>query len=203
MAAAAAGADAIGLIFYPPSPRNVSITTAREIAQALPPFVTVVGVVVDPDPAFLADLIHAVAVDVLQFHGSEPATFCRSAGRPYLKALRAGPDADLGAQAAEYPDARGILVDAYDEELVGGIGRVFPWAMAREIRNRPVILAGGLDRHNVAAAIARVRPDGVDVSSGVESAQGIKDAEAIGAFVRAVREADARLPPRSGRSAAA
>lgn len=181
--AARLGADAIGLVFYPPSPRHVSLDTARAIVAALPPFVTVVALFVDPDVAWVESVLAGCPVDVLQFHGEESPSFCRSFGRPYMKAVRMRPEVDLCAQAARYADARALLVDAYVEGVAGGTGARFDWSLLPDALSLPLVLSGGLDPENVAQAVAAVRPDAVDVSSGVEASKGIKDAARMAAFI--------------------
>lgn len=181
--AARLGADAIGLVFYPPSPRHVSLDTARAIVAALPPFVTVVALFVDPDAAWVESVLAGCPVDVLQFHGEESPSFCRSFGRPYMKAVRMRPEVDLCAQAARYADARALLVDAYVEGVAGGTGACFDWSLLPDALSLPLVLSGGLDPENVAQAVAAVRPDAVDVSSGVEASKGIKDAARMAAFI--------------------
>lgn len=181
--AARLGADAIGLVFYPPSPRHVSLDTARAIVAALPPFVTVVALFVDPDAAWVESVLAGCPVDVLQFHGEESPSFCRSFGRPYMKAVRMRPEVDLCAQAARYADARALLVDAYVEGVAGGTGARFDWSLLPDALSLPLVLSGGLDPENVAQAVAAVRPDAVDVSSGVEASKGIKDAARMAAFI--------------------
>ncbi|MBO3274549.1 phosphoribosylanthranilate isomerase [Pseudomonas schmalbachii] len=187
LAAAEAGADAIGLVFYPKSPRAVSVHQARAIIAALPPFVTTVGLFVDAGRCELNGILDAVPLDVLQFHGDESAEACSGYHRPYLKALRVKPGDDIAARVAEYPAAAGILLDTYVEGVPGGTGRAFDWSLIPTGLSRPIVLAGGLDAGNVAAAIAQVRPYAVDVSGGVEASKGIKDAEKIRAFIRQCR----------------
>lgn len=189
LAAARAGADAIGLVFYSKSPRAVTATQAKAIIAALPPFVTTVGLFVDATDAELTEILAAVPLDVLQFHGDESPEFCSGYGRPYLKALRVKPGDDVAAAMARYAEAAGILLDTYVEGVPGGTGEAFDWSLVPRDSSQPIILAGGLDAENVAAAIAQVRPYGVDVSGGVEQSKGIKDAGKIHAFVRAVRAA--------------
>jgi len=190
-AAAQAGADAIGLVFYPPSPRFLSIERAREIRDALPPFVQTVALFVNADAAQVAQVIGRVHPALLQFHGDESPDFCAQFGLPYVKAYRTGSGAAPGA-ALEYlrPFSRAAawLFDSHVPEY-GGVGESFDWSLV-PATDKPVILSGGLSRANVAAAIRRVRPWGVDVSSGVESAKGIKDAAKIAAFIAEVRNAD-------------
>lgn len=187
-AAADAGADAIGLVFYPPSPRFLSIERAREIRDALPPFVQTVALFVNADAAQVAQVIGRVHPAMLQFHGDEPPEFCAQFGLPYVKACRMKP----GVAALEYlrPFSRAAawLFDSHVPEY-GGVGERFDWSLV-PATDKPVILSGGLSQANVAGAIRRVRPWGVDVSSGVESAKGVKDAAKIAAFIAEVRNAD-------------
>ena len=198
VAAAEAGADAIGLNFWPGTPRHVDLAVARAIVAALPPFVAVVGVFVDPDPAAVRAVQDALPLDYLQFHGQESAAFCRSFGSRYLKAIAVREGVDLLECVSSYPDAAAWIFDAHvPGDLPGGTGRRFDLSLLPASMARPVILSGGLDAANVAAAIATVHPAAVDVSSGVERLgadgrpeRGIKDPARIGAFIRAVRNAD-------------
>ncbi len=183
-----AGADAIGLVFYPPSPRCVDLETAAKLARAVPPLVTVVGLFVNADPALVRETLAAVPIHLLQFHGDEDERYCRQFDRPYIKAARVKPGMDLVQYAAGFPSAQAILLDAFVDGYGGG-GKVFDWALIPSALNRPIVLSGGLDAGNVGEAIARVQPAAVDVSSGVEVARGIKDAEKIRSFVAAVRAA--------------
>lgn len=187
MAAAAAGADAIGLVFYAKSPRAVDIEQAREILAALPPFVTSVGLFVDAERSELERILASVPLDLLQFHGDESVQQCEAFGRPYIKALRVKAGDDIAAQAARYPSAQGILLDAYVEGVPGGTGEAFDWSLIPQMLSKPLILAGGLRPDNVAEAVSRVRPYAVDVSGGVEASKGVKDVEKVGAFIRAAR----------------
>tara|TARA_R110000822_G_scaffold123106_1_gene257452 strand:- start:4062 stop:4676 length:615 start_codon:yes stop_codon:yes gene_type:complete len=187
LAAAAAGADAIGLVFYAPSPRAVSAVQARQIISALPPFVTSVGLFVNASAQEVKAVLAEVPLDVLQFHGDEPADFCKQFGRPYLKALRVRAGDDLNALAAQWPDASGILLDSYKAGVPGGTGEIFDWSLIPAERTWPLVLAGGLAAENVADAITRAAPWAVDVSGGVEQAKGIKDADKINSFVREVK----------------
>ena len=187
LAAAAAGADAIGLVFYAPSPRAVSAVQARQIISALPPFVTSVGLFVNASAQEVRAVLAEVPLDVLQFHGDEPADFCKQFGRPYLKALRVRAGDDLNALAAQWPDACGILLDSYKAGVPGGTGEIFDWSLIPTERSWPLVLAGGLAAENVADAITRAAPWAVDVSGGVEQAKGIKDADKINSFVREVK----------------
>ncbi|ERH48641.1 N-(5'-phosphoribosyl)anthranilate isomerase [Ectopseudomonas chengduensis] len=189
LAAVEAGADAIGLVFYGKSPRAVSIEQAAAILQALPPFVTSVGLFVDMPRDELQQLLQLLPLDLLQFHGDESPADCEGYGRPYIKALRVRPGEDVAAAMAPYAGARGILLDTFVEGVPGGTGASFDWSLVPENAAKPIILAGGLDAGNVATAIRQVRPYAVDVSGGVEASKGIKDAGKIRAFVRAVRDA--------------
>lgn len=192
-AAADAGADAIGLVFYPPSPRFLSIERALEIRDALPPFVQTVALFVNPDAAQVAQVIGRVRPAMLQFHGEETPRFCGEFGLPYIKACRVKSGVSGRLDLLEYlrPFSRATawLLDSHVEEY-GGVGERFDWSLAPAVRERPLVLSGGLAPGNVAEAIRRVRPWGVDVSSGVESAKGIKDAAKIAAFVAEVRNAN-------------
>jgi len=187
VAVAAAGADAIGLVFYGPSPRNVSIEQAQAVVAALPPFVTVVGLFVNAGEDEIREVLEAVPLGLLQFHGDEPAGVCGGYGLPYIKALRMAPGLDVAATVGCYRDAQGILLDAYRPGVAGGTGEVFDWQSVPAGLKKPIILAGGLTPQNVADAIAQVRPYAVDVSGGVEAAKGVKDVGRIAAFVEAVR----------------
>ena len=201
LAAARAGADAIGFVFWTGSPRAVAADQAHAIAAALPPFVTVVALFVDPDPDQVRAVLAAVPVDLLQFHGHEPPELCRGFARPYVKAVPVGGQArgaGLLEYAARYPDACGLLYDAPPADgQPGGTGRTFDWSALPTERSLPVVLSGGLTAANVGEAIRRVRPWAVDVSSGVEATggdgkpvRGIKDPARIAAFIEEVRNAD-------------
>ena len=193
VAAAACGMDAIGLVFYPKSPRVVDLATAEAIVAALPPFVSVVALFVDPAPETVATVLSRLPVDLIQFHGAESPEFCAAFGRPYLKAIPMRPQVDLAAQAQYYASARGLLVDTYRPGIPGGSGESFDWQQVPVQRAFPLILAGGLNPHNVAAAIHQVRPYAVDVSGGVESAKGIKDPTRMAAFAAAVQTSTGSL----------
>lgn len=188
LACARLGADAIGLVFYAQSPRVVDLGRAREIARALPPFISTVALFVNPTPAEVDKVLADVRPDVLQFHGDEPPEFCCSFGVPYLKAVRVKPGVDLVQYADFYADAQGLLLDAYVEGTPGGTGQSFDWGLIPAGLKRPVVLSGGLDAGNVSSAIRRVKPWAVDVSSGVEVSKGIKDADKIAAFMQGVRD---------------
>ena len=187
--AARAGADAIGLVFYPPSPRYLSGERAVEIRDALPPFVQTVALFVNPDAAQVAQAIGRVRPALLQFHGEETPDFCAQFGVPYVKACRIRPGVDALEYLRPFSGAAAWLFDSYVPEY-GGVGESFDLSLLPRSPGRPVILSGGLTRENVAEAIRRVRPWGVDVSSGVESAKGLKDAAKIAAFIAEVRNAD-------------
>jgi len=187
LAAVEAGADAIGLVFYAKSPRAVTVQQARTIIAALPPFVTTVGLFVDASRCELGEILDAVPLDLLQFHGDESPAACDGYHRPYIKALRVKPGDDIAAQVALYKNASGVLLDTYVPGIPGGTGEAFDWSLVPVGLSKPVILAGGLTADNVAGAINRVRPYAVDVSGGVEVAKGIKDAEMIRAFIQAVK----------------
>ena len=187
LAAVEAGADAIGLVFYAKSPRAVTVQQARTIIAALPPFVTTVGLFVDASRCELGEILDAVPLDLLQFHGDESPAACDGYHRPYIKALRVKPGDDIAAQVALYKNASGVLLDTYVPGIPGGTGEAFDWSLVPVGLSKPVILAGGLTVDNVAGAISRVRPYAVDVSGGVEAAKGIKDAKMIRAFIQAVK----------------
>lgn len=187
--AAALGADAIGLVFYPKSPRHVSLAQARAIVAALPPFVSVVALFVDPEPDAVHAVLNAVPIDLLQFHGDESPAFCRQFARPYLKAVRVQPGLDLLQYALAHTGARGLLTDAFVPGLPGGTGATFDWTLLPDTLPLPLILSGGLDPDNIAQAIRATRPAAVDVSSGVEASKGIKDAARMAAFIAGVQNA--------------
>ncbi len=188
LAAARLGADAIGLVFYAASPRHVTAEQARAISGALPPFVTRVGLFVDATADQVRATVDAVGLDVLQFHGNEPADTCGAFARPYIKAVRMAAGIDLHAQQSSYPGAAALLLDAHVEHLPGGSGTTFDWGRVPRDLEKPLILAGGLTPANVNDAIVQVRPFAVDVSGGVEKAPGIKDESKISEFMRCVRE---------------
>jgi len=181
--AAHAGVDAIGLVFYLQSPRNVSIAQAREIVSALPAFVTVVALFVDEDSRQIQSVLDQVAIDCLQFHGQESAEACRLYGKPYIKAIRMQADTDLRDIQQQYYDASALLLDAWHPVVQGGSGHQFDWRLIPGDLKLPVILAGGLDQDNAAEAIRAVKPYALDVSSGVEVKKGIKDHNKMMAFI--------------------
>lgn len=189
LAAADLGADAIGLVFYERSPRRVTVEQAADIVAALPPFITTVGLFVDAAIDEVERVLAQVPLDLLQFHGDEPAVYCQGFARPYIKVMRMRPGLVLAQAVREYASARGILLDTYVEAVPGGTGQTFAWSAVPDDVKMPIILAGGLNAVNVAEAIAMVRPWAVDVSSGVEAARGVKDPALMAAFVEAVRGA--------------
>jgi phosphoribosylanthranilate isomerase len=189
-AAAAQGADAIGLVFYRPSPRSVTLERARSIATQTPPFVATVAVFVNPSREEVEQVIRECGVTLLQFHGEEPPEFCAAFSHPYIKAARIRPGLDLIKYLAPYAGARAWMLDAFHDDLWGGTGGVFDWSLVPEGMTRPIILSGGLAADNVADAVRHVRPYAVDVSSGVEVSKGIKDTAKIAAFIGAVKNED-------------
>lgn len=192
-AAIAAGADAVGFVFYPPSPRHVDAERAAQLVARVPAFVKTVGLFVNAAPESIATLLAKVPLDLLQFHGDETPQQCGGHGRPWIKAARVTPDLDLIKYATEFaaaPGIAGLLLDAHVEGYGGG-GKTFDWSLIPRPLPLPVILSGGLHPGNVAEAVRRVRPWAVDVSSGVEAARGIKDARKIVEFIAGVRDADA------------
>jgi len=188
--AARLGVDAVGLVFYDRSPRHVDVEQAREIAQALPAFVTTVGLFVDAAPAEIEAVLARVPLGLLQFHGDESPADCERYGLPFIKAVRMAEGVDLQREAERFQAACGLLLDAWHPAVPGGTGERFDWARIPPDLPLPVILAGGLRPDNVAAAIRQVRPWAVDVSSGVESAKGIKDPAKMAAFLREVNHGD-------------
>jgi len=186
MAAAEAGADAIGLVFYESSPRNITTKIAAHISTSLGPFVTRVALVVDPEREQVEKLLDSVPIDVIQFHGAESEPFCASFNCPYVKAIRVAPETDVEKEMKRYASASGILLDTYHPKLVGGTGKTFSWDKVPSIRNTPLILAGGLNSGNVAQAIRDTQPYAVDVSGAVESTLGIKDPAKIVEFIQSV-----------------
>lgn len=184
------GADAIGLVFYPRSPRAVSVSQAAEIAAAVAPFVTLVGLFVNAEPEHVREVLQEVPLGLLQFHGDESEQQCQQFDRPYIKAIRMRPEVNRDTLSKDYPSAQALLLDAYTPGTYGGTGEQFSWQRIPAGLQRPIILAGGLDAGNVAAAIEQVHPYAVDVSGGVEASKGIKDAKRIHAFTSAAQQAD-------------
>lgn len=187
LAAARAGADAIGLVFHEASPRAVDIQRASLIVKALPPFVTSVGLFVNAEEVRIRQVLERVPLDMLQFHGDEPDDFCRRFERPYLKAVRVRPGVDLDSLAGNWPGASGILLDSYKPGVPGGTGETFDWGLIPAQRNWNLVLAGGLSPGNVREAVDLTQPWAVDVSGGVEAAKGIKDVSKINAFIQEVK----------------
>lgn len=184
LAAAAAGAQALGFVFYRPSPRFITPHEARAISARTPPFITRVGLFVDADQAFIRSVLATVPLDVIQFHGDETPAVCSSFGRPYIKAVRMRPGVDLHGVCARYSDASALLLDGYAASAPGGTGASFDWDRVPPDLSLPIIIAGGLNAANVGQAIAACRPYAVDVSSGVELDKGIKDINAMRAFMQ-------------------
>ena len=185
-----AGADAIGMVFCDKSPRHLDVFQAAEISKALPAFVTSVALFMNATEAQIRQVLSEVAIDCIQFHGDEEASYCRQFGRPYIKAIAMDDDLDLSKQVASYHDARGLLLDSHAPGQVGGTGKVFDWNKIGQDIGLPLILAGGLGVENVAEAVKKVRPYAVDVSSGVEREKGLKDAELITAFIHEVKHVE-------------
>ena len=181
-----AGADALGVVFYPPSPRYVEAEQAAKIIRDLPPFVTSVALFVNADRETIARVVGETGIDLIQFHGNECPDYCAGHGRPWIKAVRMKDDVDLDKVARDYADARALLLDAYRPGMPGGTGEAFDWErIPRHLAGR-IVLAGGLTPENVTRAIRQVRPWAVDVSGGVEAEKGIKDPDRIQRFIRGV-----------------
>ena len=190
MQAVRLGVDAIGLVFYDPSPRAVTLLQAKAIVEQLPPYVTVVGLFVDAERATIDQIVRQVPLDLLQFHGNETAADCAGHQRPWTKAIRMREGVDLKQVWRDYAGASGLLLDTYQTGVPGGTGQTFDWhRIPQEFASR-IILAGGLDPHNVEQAVRQVRPYAVDVSGGVEAAKGIKDAAKMAAFIAGVQRGD-------------
>lgn len=186
LGAVSAGCDAIGLVFYPPSPRNVSIEQAQQVVANLPPYVTVVGLFVNPDPQMVSDAIEKVGLTCVQFHGDESPEFCNQFNVRWYKAVRVKDDTDLHSYAKSYQNASALLLDTYKAGVPGGTGETFNWSLIPNDLPKPVILAGGLEPSNVAKAVQQVRPYAVDVSGGVEAEKAIKSNDKMIAFVQEV-----------------
>lgn len=189
-AAAAHGADAIGMVFYRPSPRYVTVERAQRIVAAAPAFVATVAVFVNPTRDEVEAVIRECGVTLLQFHGDESPDFCEGFPRPYIKAARIRPGLDLLKYLSPHAVAMAWMLDAFHEDLWGGTGGAFDWSLVPRDAPKPVILSGGLTAANVADAVRRVRPYAVDVSTGVEASKGVKDPAKIAAFIGAVRRED-------------
>lgn len=181
--AIASGADALGFVFYGPSPRAVTIEQAATIVRQLPPFINVVGLFVNADADFIHAVSSRVGLDLIQFHGDESPEYCESFNQDYIKAVRVKKDSDLIQCALAFKAAKGLLLDAYAKGVPGGTGEVFDWGLIPNDLPLPVILAGGLNAENVRNAISQVKPFAVDVSGGVEATKGIKDQAKMEAFV--------------------
>ncbi|MEE9332272.1 MAG: phosphoribosylanthranilate isomerase [Methylophilaceae bacterium] len=186
LTAVTCGADAIGLVFYKPSPRYVSVALAKDIAEALPPFVSVVGLFVNASKNEVNAVLSNVNVDVLQFHGDESEAECMQYSLPYLKAIRVKQDTNLIQYAQTFSSAKALLLDTYSDNAVGGTGQVFDWSLIPQDFPMPIILAGGLTEHNIGKAVKQVQPYAVDVSGGVEKSKGIKDPKKVAAFISAI-----------------
>lgn len=190
LAAVRAGADALGFVFYAPSPRSVEINQATAIIRQLPAFVTTTALFVDAETDLIEQVVQTTGIDLLQFHGNESEAECIRYDRPYIKAIRMRLDVDLISNIAAYPNARSILLDAFTPGIPGGTGERFDWSRIPASLRHSIILAGGLDPANVADAVSQVRPFAVDVSGGVEAAKGIKDAAKIEQFISEVHRVD-------------
>lgn len=184
-AAVEAGADAIGLVFYPPSPRDISqnLALAADISREVGPFVTVVGLLVNPEVEWLKTILGKVPLHTLQFHGDETEAFCLQFRRSYIKAVRMKQGINVGEQIAAYPSACGILLDAYKKGTPGGTGESFDWGRVPLNSKTPIVLAGGLNSDNVSSAVRITEPYAVDVSGGVEHSPGVKNTSKIRAFI--------------------
>lgn len=181
-----AGADALGLVFYPPSPRAVSVEQAQKIAAIVPPFVTVTALFVNPSVEQVQNVLDSVRIDLIQFHGDEDEHFCEQFNRPYIKAVRVRDSSDVVAASLRFKNSLALLLDSYKEGIPGGTGETFNWSLIPADLGKPIILAGGLTVTNVAQAIAKARPYAVDVSGGVEQSKGIKDPSKVTEFINEV-----------------
>ena len=188
-----AGADAIGLVFYEPSPRAVTVAQAVKICAVIPAFVSVVALTVDAAPALMRDITTNLPIDLLQFHGKECPEQCAAAGRPYIKAIRVKPELDIAKEMDRFGTARSILLDAYRKGVPGGTGESFDWNLIPKERLGRIVLAGGLTPDNIKDAVTQLRPYAVDVSGGVEASAGIKDTVKVVEFIKGVQRADAAL----------
>jgi phosphoribosylanthranilate isomerase len=189
------GVDALGFVFYHDSPRYIDAASARAIIAELPPLVTTVGLFVDADQGWLENVVADTGIDLIQFHGRESGAVCRLGGRSYIKAIQVDDQTDFGVLSTEYCDARALLLDAPHPQLRGGTGRQFDWSLLPTMCAKPVILAGGLSAANVADAIRATRPYAVDVSGGIESSKGVKDAQKMRDFVAEVRKVELESTP--------
>jgi phosphoribosylanthranilate isomerase len=189
-AAVSLGADALGFVFYAPSPRYVDVVQAAEIARLLPPFLCKVGLFVNADADYVDEVCAAVGLDVVQYHGDESPVDCARAPRPWIKALRVRPELDIAQECARYTQASAWLFDTYDDKLYGGSGKAFDWQLLPQHNRRPIILAGGLTPDNVGQAIRSTAPYAVDVSGGIEAAKGIKDHDKMRKFIAEVKRCE-------------
>lgn len=180
-----AGADSLGFVFYSPSPRNLELEQARALIKSVPAFISTTALFVNPQPGLVLEVVKQTKVDLLQFHGEESAEFCRGFQRPYIKSIAMHEDTDLEHCAAEYKDARALLLDTYKPGIPGGTGETFNWDWVPSQCSMPLILAGGLTADNVSKAIAQTQAYAVDVSGGVEQAKGIKSAQKMSDFIKA------------------
>jgi phosphoribosylanthranilate isomerase len=185
-AAVKLGADALGFVFYPPSPRAVNLEQAQALTARVPAFVTVTALFVNPTVEEVQSVLDGARIDLLQFHGDEDDGFCRQFQKPYIKAVRVRQASDMVEACVRFPGALSLLLDSYKPGVPGGTGETFDWSLVPTNLNKPIILAGGLESANVADAIRLLKPFAVDVSGGVEMAKGIKDASKIEAFIREV-----------------
>ncbi|MCL6268689.1 phosphoribosylanthranilate isomerase [Sansalvadorimonas sp. 2012CJ34-2] len=180
------GADAIGLMFYEPSPRHLSLEEGRAVSEAVAGKAVRIAVVVNPSPEYLQQILDNVELDAIQFHGDEENTFCNRWNLPWLKAVRVRDDMDVAEQLERWPDASAYVLDAYTPDVYGGTGEAFDWGKFPKHVNRPLMLAGGLKPDNVAQAVVTIKPWAIDVSSGVESSRGVKDETLIRGFMQEV-----------------
>ena len=190
LAAVALGVDALGFVFHPGSPRFIAPADAADIVRRLPAFVTAVGLFVDAPLSEVGETLARTRIPLAQFHGEESPAYCAAHGRPYVKAVRVRTESTVPDAASDYADAAALLLDTWHPQLAGGTGQAFDWRLVPAACPRPLVLAGGLSSDNVAAAIALVRPYGVDVSGGIEQAKGIKDPARMRAFVAEVRRVE-------------
>ncbi|WP_339339536.1 phosphoribosylanthranilate isomerase [uncultured Oceanicoccus sp.] len=193
LVAVEAGADAIGLVFYEPSPRSVSVAQAAKICSVIPAFVSVVALTVDATPASMQTITSELPIDLLQFHGQESPEQCEAAGYPYIKAIRMKPELDIAKEIDRFATARSILLDTYRQGVPGGTGESFDWNLIPKQRLSRIVLAGGLTPDNISDAVAQFRPYAVDVSGGVEVSAGSKDKDKVVEFIKGVQRADAAL----------
>jgi phosphoribosylanthranilate isomerase len=190
-AAIDAGADALGFVFYAPSPRAVTASQAQAIMKTLPPYISKVGLFVNADAAEVQQVVAETSLDCLQFHGDEGADYCEKFNLPYYKAIRVKPELNLIQCELDFASASALLLDTFSEKAVGGTGQTFDWTLIPAGMQKPVILAGGLNPDNVTQALQQVQPYAVDVSGGVEAQKGIKSQEKITAFMQLVMQQDA------------